>query len=113
MSMVDEAASTTDITGSADPDDVPGAEPSAKPSPPAAAEPDVEAVAPFNRVETAERLKQTLREEKHARLRTLRRQSKPSGASAHAWKYFQTYVQVRIQCYDICCSMGEGEIQQI
>lgn len=94
MSMMDEATSATDATGSAGPDDVPRAEPSAEPSSAAAAKPGVEAVAAFSRAKTAERLEQRLRVEKHARLKTSYRQSKPSGAVEHA--YFQTCVQVRL-----------------
>lgn len=54
---MNEATSATDTKGSADPDGVPGDEP----SPAAAAELNVEAVALFNRADTAERLKQSLR----------------------------------------------------
>ena len=103
MSAMDE------VTVSANPDGVPGSESSVESSPVAAAPAaaagadDVEAVpAPFNRAESAALLKQGLRDEKHARLKTSSKQSKPSGASAYAWVYFQTYVQMRLQCYAIC-----------
>lgn len=92
--MMDEATSATDTTGSADPDGVPGAEPSAGLSSAAAAKPGVDAVAPLGRAKSAERLKQKLRVEKHARLKTSHMQSNPSGAVKHA--YFQTCVQVRL-----------------
>ena len=96
MRTMDEAASTTDDLGSVDPDP-PGAEPLVDSSPATAAAGGgggVEVVSAPNRAGTRDRLKQSQREEKHAKLKTSRRQSKPSGASAYAWKCFQTYVQL-------------------
>lgn len=96
-----------------DPDGGPGAESTAELSPAHAVEPDVEAVAPFNRSDST--LKQIIREGKHAKPKTSRRQSKPSGASAHTWKYLPTYT---FKCASsamasICKLFREQHLQQL
>ena len=54
------------------------------------------------RTELQARLREKLRTEKSLRLKTQLRKSKPAGASAYHWAYFQCYVQVHLKMYAIC-----------
>lgn len=63
--------------------------------------------------EVERQLKQTQREAKHARLKGELRTSKPQGATAYHWTYFQTYVPVSLQMYSICKLCWEqGELDR-
>ena len=107
---MEEDTSDTSSMGSADPGSVAaGSDLSPEPSP-AAAESDVEAVEAPTRAQLEKRLKLTQRDAKHARLKNELRKSKPQGATAHHWAYFNMYVQVSLQIYSIC-KLDRAEVE--
>ncbi|CAM9119386.1 unnamed protein product, partial [Laminaria digitata] len=106
VSTMEGGTSATGSVGFADPGGV------AAGSDPLAESAGVEAAPAPTRAEV-EQLKLTQREAKHARLQNEMRKSKPQGATAYHWAYFETYSQVSLQMYSICKLCWEqGELDR-